>query len=64
MGTFECGQFAAEGFKVKVDEVILARGDGKVAIPAVVGAERDVDVGGPWPLPGGPVLPFLQDDLR
>ncbi len=39
-------QFERERVEVQLDEVVVAGGDGEVAVAAVVGAERDVDVGG------------------
>jgi hypothetical protein len=53
----ERGQFGGEGVEVQFDLVVLADGDGEVAVAAVVGAEGDVDVGGARPQPGGrPIL--------
>jgi hypothetical protein len=49
------GQFGGQRGEVVIDAVVLARGDGEVAVAAVVFAERYVDVSGPWPEPGGGV---------
>ena len=40
-----------EGIEVQFDVMVLAGGDGEIAIAAVVGAERNVDVGGARPDP-------------
>ena len=49
----ERGHLLGECVEVGVDEVVLPGGDGEVAVAAVVGAERNVDVGGAGPEPGG-----------
>src|SRR6516162_4648817 len=38
---------------VIVDAIVLTDGDGEIAVAAVMGAERHVDVGGTGPEPGG-----------
>src|SRR5262249_25645102 len=40
-----------EGVEVAVAQVVVADGDGEVAVSAPMGAERDVDVGGAGPEP-------------
>ena len=40
-----------EGVEVQLDEMILTDSDGEVAIAALVGAERNVDIGGARPDP-------------
>src|SRR5262249_20137645 len=46
------GQLTAQRPQVKVDQVVLPGGDREIAIPAVLGTERDVDVRGSGPKPG------------
>ena len=50
--TSQDGYLDREGVEVVVDEVVAPRGDGEVAVPAVVGAERDVEVRGAGFEPG------------
>jgi hypothetical protein len=41
------GEFGRQGIQVKLDQVVLARRDGKIAVAAVVSAKRDVNVSSP-----------------
>jgi hypothetical protein len=46
-------QFSGHRLNVTVDQVIFPRCHGEVAVAAVVGAERDMNVGGSRPQPRG-----------
>jgi hypothetical protein len=54
--TVQCSQFAFEGVEVGLHAIVLADGDGEVAVATMMGAERDVDVRGLGPKPRGTVV--------